>query len=72
MQKSALVRTRRALRSAPKELPTLIASLIAEAKSSATPLIQLPLLSTAVDVILHLKDVGDESPIRISPAIKVT
>jgi hypothetical protein len=72
MQKSALVRTRRALRSASKELPTLMSTLIAQAKSSQTPLIQTSLLSTAVDVTLRLKNVKDELLTQISPAIKVT
>ncbi|KAJ8595557.1 ARM repeat-containing protein [Rhizopogon salebrosus TDB-379] len=70
MQKSALVRTRRALRSASKELPTLMSTLIAQAKSSQTPLIQTSLLSTAVDVTLRLKNVKDELLTQISPAIK--
>ncbi|KAG2121247.1 armadillo-type protein [Suillus clintonianus] len=70
MQKSALVRTRRALRSAPEQIPALMTTLIAQAKSSQTPLIQLSLLSTAVDVTLRLKYVKDESLTQISPAIK--
>lgn len=72
MQKSALVRTRRAIRSAPKELPTLMSTLIAQAKSSQTPLIQISLLSPAVDVTLRLKNVKEESLTQISLAIKVT
>ncbi|KAG1774599.1 armadillo-type protein [Suillus placidus] len=70
MQKSAFVRTRRALRSAPEELPVLMATLVAQAKSSQTPLIQISLLSTAVDVTLRLKNVKDESLTQIPPAIK--
>ncbi|KAG2115671.1 armadillo-type protein [Suillus cothurnatus] len=70
MQKSAFVRTRRALRSAPEELPALMATLVAQAKSSQTPLIQISLLSTAVDVTLRLKNVKDESLTQIPSAIK--
>ncbi|KIK38679.1 hypothetical protein CY34DRAFT_809070, partial [Suillus luteus UH-Slu-Lm8-n1] len=70
MQKSALVRTRRALRSAPEELPALMATLIAQAKSSQTPLTQISLLSTAVDVTLRLKNVKDDSLTQIPSAIK--
>jgi len=71
MQKSALVRTRRALRSAPEELPTLMSTLIAQAKSSQAPLTQISLLSIAVDVTFRLKNVKDESLTHIPPAIKV-
>ncbi|KAG1832884.1 armadillo-type protein [Suillus subalutaceus] len=70
MQKSAFVRTRRALRSAPEKLPALMATLVAQAKSSQIPLIQIPLLSTAVDVTLRLKNVKDESFTQIPSAIK--
>ncbi|KAG1731829.1 armadillo-type protein [Suillus paluster] len=70
MQKSALVRTRRALRSAPEVLPALMTTLTAQAKSSQAPLIQISLLSTAVDVTLRLKNVKDESLTQIPPAIK--
>jgi hypothetical protein len=61
MQKSALVRTRRALRSAPKQLHLLISTLVSQAKSSQTPLVYIPLLSTAVDVMIRLKSIKDES-----------
>ncbi|KAG1831619.1 armadillo-type protein [Suillus variegatus] len=70
MQKSAFVRTRRALRSVPEELPTLMATLVAQAKSSQTPLIQISLLSSAVDVTLRLKNVKDKSLTQIPSAIK--
>lgn len=71
MQKSAFVRTRRALRSVPEELPALMATLVAQAKSSQTPLIQISLLSSAVDVTLRLKNVKDKSLTQIPSAIKV-
>ncbi|KAH7883448.1 armadillo-type protein [Phlebopus sp. FC_14] len=70
MHKSALVRTRRALRSAPEHLATLMTTLIAQAKTSQTPLVQIPLLSAGVDVIIHLKDVKDESLKQVPPSVK--
>ncbi|KAI6029055.1 armadillo-type protein [Pisolithus microcarpus] len=54
----ALVRTRRALRSAPDRLSLLMSTLIKQAESSQTPLAYIPLLGTAVDVTLRLKN-GD-------------
>jgi len=65
MLKSAPVCTRRALRSAPKGLPTLMASLAAQAESSATPLVQISLLSTAVNIILCLKNVEGKLPTNL-------
>ncbi|KAH7908270.1 armadillo-type protein [Hygrophoropsis aurantiaca] len=70
MQKSALVRTRRALRSAPNNLPVLMNTLIAQAKSSQTPLIQIALLSTAIDVTIRLKNIKDESLTHLPDNIK--
>ncbi|KAL4068779.1 armadillo-type protein, partial [Scleroderma yunnanense] len=70
MQKGALIRTRRALRSAPEHLPVFMATLVAQAKSSQTPLVHILLLGTAVDVILRLKNVKDESLKQISPSIQ--
>ena len=45
MQKSAPVRTRRALRSAQKHLHLLVSTLVSQAKSSQIPLVYIPLLS---------------------------
>ncbi|KAF8131842.1 armadillo-type protein [Boletus edulis] len=70
MQKSALVRTRRALRSAPQHLHLLMSTLVSHAKSSQTPLIYIPLLSTAVDVTIRLKNVKDDSLTQIPPSVK--
>ncbi|KIJ63493.1 hypothetical protein HYDPIDRAFT_175892 [Hydnomerulius pinastri MD-312] len=70
MQKSALVRTRRALRSAPEQLPTLMSTLITQTKSSQTPLAQISLLSTAVDVTIRLKNIKDESVKQIPQSVK--
>ena len=71
MQKSALVRTRRALRSAPNKLPILIATLISQAKSSQIPLTLVPLIGVAVDVTIRLKNVKDESLTHLSEGTKV-
>ncbi|KAF8553713.1 ARM repeat-containing protein [Imleria badia] len=70
MQKSALVRTRRALRSAPRHLHLLMSTLVSQAKSSQTPLVYIPLLSTAVDVMIRLKNIQDESLKQIPPSVK--
>lgn len=70
IQKSALVRTRRALRSSPEHLFLLMSTLVSQAKSSQTPLVYIPLLGTAVDVTIRLKKkVKDES---LPPDVKVS
>ncbi|KAI5983714.1 armadillo-type protein [Pisolithus albus] len=66
----ALVRTRSALRSAPDRLSLLMSTLVMQAKSSQTPLAYIPLLGTAVDVTLRLKNVKDDSLTQIRPVIK--
>jgi hypothetical protein len=71
MQKGALVRTRRALRSAPEKLPLLITALLSQAKSSQTPLTLVPLIGVAVDVTIRLKNVKDESLTYLSVDAKV-
>lgn len=72
MQKSALVRTRRALRSAPQHLHLLMSTLVAHAKSSQSPLVYIPLLATAVDVTIRLKNAKDQSLRQIPPSVKVS
>lgn len=71
MQKGAIIRTRRALRSVPEHLPLFMATLVAQAKSSQTPLAYIPLLGVAVDVTIRLKNVKDESLKQIPPSIQV-
>lgn len=71
MKRGAVVRTRRALRSAPKKIPTLISTLLAHAKSSQAPLTMVSLIGTAVDVTARLKGVRDESEKHISSNLKV-
>ena len=68
MQQSALARTRRALRSAPKHLHLLIATLVSQVK---TPLVYIPLLSAAVDVMIRLKNIKDEALKQIPLSVKV-
>lgn len=72
MQKSALVRTRRALRSAPQHLHLLMSMLVTHAKSSQTPLVYIPLLGTAVDVTIRLKNIKDESLKQIPLSVKAS
>lgn len=72
LQKGALARTRRALRSSPEHITTLLSTLLAHAKAAAAPLVSVPLIGVAVDVTLRLKDVKDESLKRLSPETKVT
>ena len=71
MQKGALVRTRRALRSAPERLSALISTLLSQARSSQTPLTFVPLIGLAVDVMIRLKNVKDESWTHLSVDLKV-
>lgn len=71
MQKSALVRTRRALRSAPEKISVFLSTLLSQSKSSQAPLLFVPLVGLAVDVTIRLKNVNDESLKRISSENKV-
>ncbi|KAI0343486.1 ARM repeat-containing protein [Trametopsis cervina] len=59
VRKSALVRTRRALRSHPQHLPTVVKTLVATGKSHPSPLTLVPLMGTTIDVQLRLKNVKD-------------
>ncbi|KAI8978208.1 ARM repeat-containing protein [Trametes punicea] len=70
LQKSALVRTRRALRHKPEMLAVVMRTLLVLAKSLSSPLTAVPLLGISVDVTLRLKDVKDEKLKQIEPALK--
>ncbi|GBE83943.1 eIF-2-alpha kinase activator GCN1 [Sparassis crispa] len=70
IQKSALVRTRRALRSCPQYLRDVMNTLLALAKTSTSPLFVVPLLGLSVDVTLHLKNLKDEQLKKVDPTIK--
>ncbi|PSR76114.1 hypothetical protein PHLCEN_2v8664 [Hermanssonia centrifuga] len=70
VQKSALVRTRRALRSGPDKLPSVMRVLMSQAKKHTNPLSLVTLLGVAIDVTLRLKNVKDETLTKIDPNIK--
>ncbi|EPQ55338.1 ARM repeat-containing protein [Gloeophyllum trabeum ATCC 11539] len=70
LQRSALVRTRRALRSHPPKVPVLMETLIRQAKAHSSPLSFIPLLGSAVDVTLRLKNVKDQSLRQVPASIK--
>ncbi|KAL4249154.1 TOG domain-containing protein [Abortiporus biennis] len=70
IQKSALVRTRRALRSSPEHLTTVMQALISISKSAPSPLLVVPLLGVSIDVKLRLKNVKDDSETKIPDATK--
>ena len=71
MRKGALVRARRALRSAPGQLPVLITTLLSQARSSQSQLALVPLIGLAVDVTIRLKEAKDPSLTRLSTDAKV-
>ncbi|OCH93463.1 ARM repeat-containing protein [Obba rivulosa] len=56
VQKSALVRTRRALRASPTNIPVVIRTLTSRSKANTASLSSIPLLGISVDVALRLKD----------------
>ncbi|KAI0657693.1 ARM repeat-containing protein [Cubamyces menziesii] len=70
LQKSALVRTRRALRHRPEVLPVVMKTLLGLVKTMPSPLIVIPLLGISIDVTLRLKNVKDEKLKEIDSAIK--
>ncbi|KAI0757516.1 ARM repeat-containing protein [Daedaleopsis nitida] len=70
LHKSALVRSRRALRHSPETLPVVMKTLLRLATTLSSPLVVVPLLGISVDVILHLKNVKDDQLKQISPEIK--
>ncbi|RPD57344.1 ARM repeat-containing protein [Lentinus tigrinus ALCF2SS1-7] len=70
LQKSARVRTRRALRYSPENLHAVMKTLLELTKSLPSPLIVVPLLGISVDVTLRLKHVKDESLKHIDTSIK--
>ncbi|KAI0764358.1 ARM repeat-containing protein [Trametes elegans] len=70
LQKSSLVRMRRALRKRPDTLPIVMQTLLGLAKTMPSPLTVVPLLGISVDVTLRLKDVKDENLKQINFALK--
>ncbi|KAA1470496.1 ARM repeat-containing protein [Dentipellis sp. KUC8613] len=70
IQKSALVRTRRALRSAPPLIRVVMKTLLALSKSLPSPLVVIPLLGVSVDVTTRLKNVKDASLTKVPDDVK--
>ncbi|KAF8627766.1 hypothetical protein AX17_006131 [Amanita inopinata Kibby_2008] len=70
LQKGALIRLRRALRSAGNDVPTLIGSLVAQTKSHATPLQLICLIDICVSVLIRLKHVSQAPVERLSQGLK--
>jgi len=71
MQKGALVRGSRALRSAPERLSALITYVTFAGQVISDSLTLVPLIGLAVDVMIRLKNVKDESWTHLSADIKV-
>ncbi|KAI0800349.1 ARM repeat-containing protein [Fomes fomentarius] len=70
IQKSALVRTRRALRYSPEILPTVMNTLLSITKSLPSPLAVVTLLGISIDVTIRLKNVKDDNLKQIDPMLK--
>ncbi|KAF9561868.1 ARM repeat-containing protein [Agrocybe pediades] len=66
LKKGALVRTRRALRSAGSKIPDVISTLLGLTKTSQTPTKFIPLLGVSISVLIRLKNVTEE-PIQRLP-----
>ncbi|KAJ3807969.1 armadillo-type protein [Lentinula aff. lateritia] len=70
LKKGALVRVRRALRSAGDKIPTLISTLLAHIKDSQIPLRFMQLIGVAVSVLVRLKNVKEEPVERLPSWLK--
>ncbi|KAG6815376.1 hypothetical protein H0H93_009993, partial [Arthromyces matolae] len=66
----ALVRVRRALRSAGDKIPAVISTLLAISKSSQFPLRMAPLVGVSVSVLVRLKNIDTEPSSRLSKELK--
>lgn len=66
LKTGALVRARRSFRTTGDKFPILISTLLAQSKSSQTPLRFIPLLGVAVSVLIRLKNVEAEPASRLS------
>lgn len=49
-----------------------MSTLLAQSKTFSSPLVAIPLLGTAADVVTHLKGVGNANLTILSEEIKVT
>ncbi|KAK2463021.1 hypothetical protein APHAL10511_004676 [Amanita phalloides] len=70
LQKGALVRVRRALRSSGNDIPAVIDLLLAQAKTHATPLQLISLVDVAVSVLIRLKNDSRPPVERLSQELK--
>ncbi|KDR69874.1 hypothetical protein GALMADRAFT_913484 [Galerina marginata CBS 339.88] len=70
LKKGALVRTRRALRSAGGKVPEFIATLLAIAKTSQTPTRLVMLLGVSISVLIRLKNIPEEPVQRLPKELK--
>ncbi|EKM53603.1 uncharacterized protein PHACADRAFT_125439 [Phanerochaete carnosa HHB-10118-sp] len=70
VQKGALVRARRALRSSPRDIHSVIETLITRAKGHNSPLHVVSLLGVAVDVKMRLKNVKDDGLKKVDDELK--
>ncbi|KAJ3552008.1 hypothetical protein NM688_g4384 [Phlebia brevispora] len=68
--KSALVRTRRALRTKLALLPLVVKTAISRVKSHTNPLSVTPLIGMCVDVQLHIKGVKEEQTSSFAAEVK--
>ncbi|KAJ3745026.1 armadillo-type protein [Lentinula detonsa] len=71
LKKGALVRVRRALRSAGDTIPNLISTLLAHIKNSQIPLRFVHLIGVAVSVLIRLKNVKEEPNERLPSEMKL-
>ncbi|RDB20660.1 eIF-2-alpha kinase activator gcn1 [Hypsizygus marmoreus] len=70
MVHGALVRVRRALRSAGDKLPVVISTLLALSKSSQAPLQMIPLLGVTVSVLIRLKPLENDPSTLLTNDLK--
>ncbi|KAJ3828802.1 translational activator GCN1 [Lentinula raphanica] len=70
LKNGALVRVRRALRSAGDKIPSLISTLLAHIKNSQYPLQYVHLIGVAVSVLVRLKNVKEEPSQRLPLEMK--
>ncbi|CCM02945.1 uncharacterized protein FIBRA_05060 [Fibroporia radiculosa] len=70
IRKSALVRTRRALRSSPQNISNAMKALLLKVKNHPRPMSLAPLLGICVDVKIRLKNIKDESLRDLDSSLK--
>ncbi|KAJ4478479.1 armadillo-type protein [Lentinula aciculospora] len=70
LKKGALVRVRRALRSAGDKIPTLISTVLAHIKDSQTPLRFVQVIGVAVSVLIRLKNMQEGPKERLPSELK--